>query len=262
MKIGTQVLSATIAVLALALTPVVGSTDQGARQRSPRTHSGGSSSGGGRQPSGGTQGSGAPSDQGARRRPPSGGSAPTTPRHDAVATPKGESAPTSPTGADDTTETTPTTDAAPQDGPHSPRDRGTPVVGRAEPRRRGTGSGGGTTVVVPVGIPWGYGGYGWIGYYGDYYDPWLYPPDPVVAAPPREDGAMRLKVKPREASVFIDGYFAGVVDDFDGVFQRLRLEPGPHRIEIGADAYETLTFDVQVQPDQTITYKGQLERLP
>jgi len=52
------------------------------------------------------------------------------------------------------------------------------------------------------------------------------------------------------------------VDDFDGVFQRLRLEPGPHRIEISADGYETLTFDVQAQPDQTITYKGTLTVLP
>ena len=263
MKLGTHLLSATIAALALIVTPVAGSTDQGARQRNSGTHSGGSRSGSGRQPSGGTQGSGAPSDQGARRRPQSGGSLPTAPRHNAVATPKGESAPTSPTGTDDTTsETTPTTDRAPQDGPHSPRDRGTPVVGRAEPRRRGTGSGGGTTVVVPVGIPWGYGGYGWIGYSGDYYDPWPYPPDPVVAAPPREDGALRLKVKPSEAAVYVDGYFAGVVDDFDGVFQRLRLEPGPHRIEISADGYQTLTFEVQVQPDQTITYKGALPPSP
>ena len=113
---------------------------------------------------------------------------------------------------------------------------------------------------MPVGIPWGYGGYGWIGYYGGYYDPWPYL-DPVLAAPPREDGALRLKVKPRDAWVFVDGYFAGVVDKFDGVFQRLRLEPGPHRIEISADGYETLTFDVQVRPDETITYKGELERL-
>jgi hypothetical protein len=256
---GTQALAAAIAALALTLSPSISSGDQGAKQRNGGGQSGGSRAGGGHQPSGTSPRSGAPADQSARRRPPSGGSLATTPRTGSAVTPAGDSAPTSPAGADDTTTTT--TDAVPQDGPHSPRDRGQPVVGRAEPRRRGP-SGGGTTIAVPVGIPWGYGGYGWIGYYGDYYDPWLYPPDPVVAAPPREDGALRLKVKPKEAWVFVDGYFAGVVDDFDGVFQRLRLEPGPHRIEISADGYETLTFDVQAQPDQTITYKGTLTVLP
>ena len=184
-KLGTQVLAVTIAALVLSATPVVGSTDQGTRQRSPRTHAGGSSSGGGRQPSGGTHGSSAPTDRSPRRRPPAGGSPPTTPLSGAVATPNGESAPTTPTGTDaTTTEATPTTDAVSHDGPHSPRGHGQPVVGRAQPRQRGTGSGGSTAVIVPVGIPWGYGGYGWIGYYGGYYDPWPYP-DPVVVAPPR-----------------------------------------------------------------------------
>ena len=76
-----------------------------------------------------------------------------------------------------------------------------------------------------------------------------------------EDGALRLKVKPRDASVFVDGYFAGQVDSFDGVFQRLRLEPGPHRIEISADGYETLTFEIRVLPDRTTTYNGELDRI-
>ena len=66
---------------------------------------------------------------------------------------------------------------------------------------------------------------------------------------------LKFKVKPRDASVFVDGYFAGKVDDFDGVFQKLHIEPGPHRIEISADGYETLTFEIRTEPDQTTTYK-------
>jgi hypothetical protein len=50
------------------------------------------------------------------------------------------------------------------------------------------------------------------------------------------------------------------VDDYDGVFQQLRLEPGPHRIEVRLDGYEPLSFEVRVIPDRTITYKGELER--
>jgi hypothetical protein len=76
------------------------------------------------------------------------------------------------------------------------------------------------------------------------------------------DGALRLKVKPREAQVFVDGYYVGIVDEFDGVFQRLHLEPGGHRIEIRAAGFEPLTFDVQIRWDDTTTYEGLLRRLP
>ena len=73
------------------------------------------------------------------------------------------------------------------------------------------------------------------------------------------DGGLRLKVKPRSADVFVDGYYAGTVDSFDGMFQRLKLEPGPHRIEIRQDGFDTLTFDVRIPPDETITYQGELQ---
>jgi hypothetical protein len=41
---------------------------------------------------------------------------------------------------------------------------------------------------------------------------------------------------PRHAEVFIDGYYAGLVDDFDGIFQSLKLESGPYGVEIVAPA--------------------------
>ena len=65
---------------------------------------------------------------------------------------------------------------------------------------------------------------------------------------------------PRQAEVLVDGYFAGAVDDFDGLFQQLRLEPGPHRIEIRLDGYEPLSFEVRILPDRTVTYKGTLQK--
>ena len=68
-------------------------------------------------------------------------------------------------------------------------------------------------------------------------------------------------MKPRQASVYVDGYYAGVVDEFDGVFQRLHIEPGPHRIEVQADGYEPLVFEIRIQPDRTITYTGELKRI-
>jgi hypothetical protein len=52
--------------------------------------------------------------------------------------------------------------------------------------------------------------------------------------------AVRLDVTPRTAEVFVDGYRAGTVDDFDGIFQRLRLRPGEHDLTVHLDGYRTL----------------------
>jgi hypothetical protein len=69
-------------------------------------------------------------------------------------------------------------------------------------------------------------------------------------------------VKPSDAEVFVDGYYAGIVDEFDNVFQRLRLDSGPHRIEIRKDGYEPLSFEVRILPDHTTTYRGELRATP
>jgi len=71
-------------------------------------------------------------------------------------------------------------------------------------------------------------------------------------------GELRLKVRPREAQVFVDGYYAGRVDDFDGIFQSLRLEEGEYQIEIVHPGYEPLAFDVRIFPGEKTTYEGDL----
>jgi PEGA domain-containing protein len=154
--------------------------------------------------------------------------------------------------------------------PYSRPREGRTATGEAVARR--PGSGGGHTIIVPGGYygngfyPWGWGGLGFGGYYGGYYDPWGY--DSYGYGPYQSygyssgyEGALRLKVKPRDASVFVDGYFAGRVDEFDGIFQRLHLEAGPHRVEIREDGYEPLTLEVRIQPDRTVTYSGELKRV-
>ena len=75
-------------------------------------------------------------------------------------------------------------------------------------------------------------------------------------------GSLRLKIRPRDAQVYVDGYFVGVVDSFDGVFQRLGIDAGGHRIEIKATGFEPISFDVLVTPGETVTYKGELRRNP
>jgi hypothetical protein len=112
------------------------------------------------------------------------------------------------------------------------------------------------------GHPHGYGyafrvGYGY-GYW-PYYP--IYPYGAYATTYDRypDLGAVRLQIQPRHAHVFVDGYFAGTVDDFDGTFQRLRLEAGPHQIEVHADGFEPRYLDVYVRPGETIRYEGYLQ---
>ena len=78
----------------------------------------------------------------------------------------------------------------------------------------------------------------------------------MSAVPGSAYGSVRIESADRDAQVFADGYYVGIVDDFDGTFQRLNLEAGAHRIEIRAANAPPLSFDVNVQPGQTITYRA------
>jgi hypothetical protein len=109
--------------------------------------------------------------------------------------------------------------------------------------------------------PYGYGAFG-LGFF--YYDPYVWAPTwyyngynygygygyPV--------GEIRLQVRPNNAEVYVDGYYAGLVDDFDGSTQGLRLEEGTYHIEIVADGFEPIEFDAQIQPGRKINYRGDM----
>jgi hypothetical protein len=94
--------------------------------------------------------------------------------------------------------------------------------------------------------------YGADGYYPYGHTPRGYY-DPI---PGRPYGGLRITDAPRWARVFADGYYVGLVNDFDGIFQHLNLEAGPHRIEIEDDGYGAIAFDVYIRPGQTITYRA------
>jgi hypothetical protein len=125
----------------------------------------------------------------------------------------------------------------------------------------------------PVGyVPWSliYGSVGLSSYgYGIYGAPYPYG-YPHGAGPwgswgrntTYDTGAIRLKIRPRDAQVFVNGYYAGVVDDFDGTFQQLRLEQGGHKIEVRMPGFENLQLDVHVQPNRTITIREELVPRP
>ena len=75
-------------------------------------------------------------------------------------------------------------------------------------------------------------------------------------------GGVRLRIRPRDAQVFVDGHYAGIVDDFDGTFQQLRLEQGGHKIEVRLPGFEDMEMDIHVQPGRTITLREDLRPRP
>jgi hypothetical protein len=99
----------------------------------------------------------------------------------------------------------------------------------------------------------------WPPFYPVPYVPWYYPygyyPPYWYPYPFESYGSVRLEIDQKTANVFADGFYVGVVDDFDGVFQHLNLKVGAHRLEIAAVGYETLTLDVNIAAGKTITYK-------
>ena len=73
--------------------------------------------------------------------------------------------------------------------------------------------------------------------------------------------SVKFDVKPKDAAVYVDGYYAGLVDDYDGAFQRLRTAPGGHEITLFLEGYQTYTERVYLSVDNTIKLKHRMEKL-
>ncbi len=96
--------------------------------------------------------------------------------------------------------------------------------------------------------PWGpFGPYGPYGPYGTY--PYYGRADDLTSS-------IRLEVTPKTAEVYVNGYRAGIVNNFDGIFQRLRVSPGDHQIVLYQDGYRTVRQSLHLNPgsDQKIRY--------
>jgi hypothetical protein len=126
---------------------------------------------------------------------------------------------------------------------------------------------------------WPYWGWG----YG-YYSPWYYPYSGFYAGfgypyygggyvglsysggggygggGYESSGSVRLLVEPVQTKVYVDGYYAGKVDDFDGMFQRLNLRPGAHDITLKLDGYETHRIKLYLSGEHTIKVRHDMAR--
>ncbi len=127
----------------------------------------------------------------------------------------------------------------------------------------------GPRVRVYVGFGWGYPYWGW-GPGGWGYPYWGYPywgwgpwyGYPYYVDPPDNSGKVRLEVKPKDAQVYADGYYAGMVDDFDGTFGRLHLPPGDHEIVVYKPGFRTVKQSIRLRPRQDSTIRFALQPLP
>ncbi|HSB62301.1 MAG TPA: PEGA domain-containing protein [Vicinamibacteria bacterium] len=100
------------------------------------------------------------------------------------------------------------------------------------------------------GYGWPYGSF----YYGGGYYPYAYGPygGSVYHRYYGDRGSLRLLVDPSKARVYVDGYYAGVVDDFDGLFQRLHVSPGRHEIGFRLEGYQSHRVKVYVASGATL----------
>lgn len=73
---------------------------------------------------------------------------------------------------------------------------------------------------------------------------------------------VRIMATPTDAAVYVDGFYAGSVDDFDGFFQGLPLPPGGHQITLYLDGFRTVHRRIYLAPGGTFRLREDLERLP
>jgi hypothetical protein len=84
---------------------------------------------------------------------------------------------------------------------------------------------------------------------------------PPRSLKPSASGTLRLEVSPDTAQVYVDGFYAGTVEDAAHSRGVLTMAAGWHRIEFRAPGYETLAANVTIVPDATVSYRGDLKPL-
>ena len=75
-------------------------------------------------------------------------------------------------------------------------------------------------------------------------------------------GALVLDGPPRAAQVFVDGHYAGLAEEFGVAGGTINLDAGAHHIELRAPGYETIAFNVTIEPNSLVRYRGEMQRAP
>jgi PEGA domain len=99
------------------------------------------------------------------------------------------------------------------------------------------------------------GPFGWYGHPWGAWGPW-----PAYGYYDATSSA-RIQGAPPQAEVYVDGYYAGIVDDFDGTFQRLRVPPGEHEVVIYLEGYRSTKQNILFRPRAGYKINASLEKL-
>jgi hypothetical protein len=142
----------------------------------------------------------------------------------------------------------------PHSGAASSGSSGTTLAERRHPRA-GTGTGGfyrSYPYYRYLSYSFLYGSfcYGW---YDPFYDSGYYgAPGYYRGYGDGDRASLRMSVNPDKTLVFVDGYYAGIADDFDGLFKRLHVSPGRHEITLKLEGYRTHRVKVYVDAGSTL----------
>lgn len=110
------------------------------------------------------------------------------------------------------------------------------------------------------------GGYFYDPYFGP-YPWWVRGPYPPFYYPAYYDSraVVRIIGNPDKladaAAVYVDGFYAGIVEDFDGFFEGLPLTPGSHEIVLYLDGYRTVRQRVYLSAASSFALHYTPERL-
>jgi hypothetical protein len=109
--------------------------------------------------------------------------------------------------------------------------------------------------------PFFYNSYFYSPYYYDpfYWDTWWGPQQRRYLR--YDDASLRIQVSPKQAEVYVDGYFVGSVDSFDGTFQRLDVRPGEHVVEIFHEGHRPIREVMRFEPRAGYQIKRAMEPL-
>ena len=72
---------------------------------------------------------------------------------------------------------------------------------------------------------------------------------------------MKTEITPKQTEVYVDGYYAGVADNFDGAFHRLHTLPGGHAVTLHLDGYRTVTENIFVRLGSTSKLTETMQKL-
>jgi hypothetical protein len=114
--------------------------------------------------------------------------------------------------------------------------------------------------------PYYYGGYYSPFFWGSPWGPYGFYPSVWYSQYPRyryvyDEASLRIQVSPKQAQVYVDGFFVGTVDSFDGTFQRLHVSPGEHLIEVFLEGHRTIRETMMFQPREGYQIRRAMEPL-